>query len=33
MYIQKQEHHKILKVFSALTDPRRPVAVPDAVAG
>jgi hypothetical protein len=32
MYIQKQEHHKILKVFSALTDARKP-AVRDAVAG
>ena len=33
MYIQKQEHHKILKVFSALTDGKRPTAVRDAVAG
>jgi hypothetical protein len=27
MYIQKQEHHKILKVFTALTDGKRPAAV------
>jgi diguanylate cyclase (GGDEF)-like protein/putative nucleotidyltransferase with HDIG domain len=33
MYIQKQEHHKILKVFTALTDGKRPAAVRDAVAG
>jgi diguanylate cyclase (GGDEF)-like protein/putative nucleotidyltransferase with HDIG domain len=33
MYIQKQEHHKILKVFSALTDGRRPNSVSNAVAG
>jgi hypothetical protein len=32
MYIQKQEHHKILKVFTALTDGKQP-AVRDAVAG
>ena len=33
MYIQKQEHHKILKVFNSLTDVRRPKPVRDAVAG
>jgi diguanylate cyclase (GGDEF)-like protein/putative nucleotidyltransferase with HDIG domain len=33
MYIQKQEHHRVLKVFNALTDGRRPAAVRDAVAG
>ncbi|HEX4602693.1 MAG TPA: HD domain-containing phosphohydrolase [Candidatus Angelobacter sp.] len=33
MYIQKQEHHKILKVFNAVTDGRRPASVRDAVAG
>jgi diguanylate cyclase (GGDEF)-like protein/putative nucleotidyltransferase with HDIG domain len=33
MYIQKQEHHKILKVYSSLTDGRRPGNVRDAVAG
>ena len=33
MYIQKQEHHKILKVFNALADGRRPNTVRDAVAG
>jgi len=33
MYIQKQEHHKILKVFNTLTDERRPGPVRDAVAG
>jgi diguanylate cyclase (GGDEF)-like protein/putative nucleotidyltransferase with HDIG domain len=33
MYAQKQEHHKILRVFNAMTDERRPPAVRDAVAG
>jgi GGDEF domain-containing protein len=33
MYLQKQEHHKILKVFTALTDGKRPATVRDAVAG
>jgi len=33
MYIQKQEHHKILKTLNTLTDERRPSAVRDAVAG
>jgi diguanylate cyclase (GGDEF)-like protein/putative nucleotidyltransferase with HDIG domain len=33
MYIQKQEHHKILKVINALTDGRRPNSVRDVVAG
>ncbi len=33
MYIQKQEHHKALKAFAALTEPRKPNGVRDAVAG
>jgi diguanylate cyclase (GGDEF)-like protein/putative nucleotidyltransferase with HDIG domain len=33
MYIQKQEHHKILKVFNALTEPRKANIVRDTVAG
>jgi diguanylate cyclase (GGDEF)-like protein/putative nucleotidyltransferase with HDIG domain len=33
MYMQKQEHHKALKVFNSLTDGRRPGRVRDAVAG
>jgi diguanylate cyclase (GGDEF)-like protein len=33
MYIQKQEHHKILKVFNSLTETRKPNGVRDAVAG
>jgi GGDEF domain-containing protein len=34
MYIQKQEHHKILKVFNAVAEARRPNGgVRDAVAG
>ena len=33
MYIQKQEHHKSLKVFNAVADARRSGAVRDAVAG
>ena len=33
MYIQKQEHHKILKALNTLTDERRPGSVRDAVAG
>jgi diguanylate cyclase (GGDEF)-like protein len=33
MYIQKQEHHKILKVFNTLPDVRRPNAVRAEVAG
>jgi GGDEF domain-containing protein len=33
MYIQKQGHHKILKVLNTLSDERRPGAVRDAVAG
>jgi diguanylate cyclase (GGDEF)-like protein/putative nucleotidyltransferase with HDIG domain len=33
MYIQKQEHHKILKVIDSLKDVRRPSGVRDAVAG
>ncbi len=33
MYIQKQEHHKVLKVFNSLTDVRHGNGVRDAVAG
>ncbi|HZI57912.1 MAG TPA: HD domain-containing phosphohydrolase [Verrucomicrobiae bacterium] len=33
MYIQKQEHHKILKVLNTVADVRRPGTVRDAVAG
>lgn len=33
MYMQKQEHHKILKVFNSLTEGRRPGNIRDAVAG
>jgi diguanylate cyclase (GGDEF)-like protein/putative nucleotidyltransferase with HDIG domain len=33
MYIQKQEHHKILKVLNTLSDERRPGTIRDAVAG
>jgi diguanylate cyclase (GGDEF)-like protein/putative nucleotidyltransferase with HDIG domain len=33
MYIQKQEHHKLLKVLNSLTDVRRGNGVRDAVAG
>lgn len=33
MYIQKQEHHKILKAFNSVVDGRRNNAVRDAVAG
>jgi diguanylate cyclase (GGDEF)-like protein/putative nucleotidyltransferase with HDIG domain len=33
MYIQKQEHHKILKTINALADGRRPSNVRDVVAG
>jgi diguanylate cyclase (GGDEF)-like protein/putative nucleotidyltransferase with HDIG domain len=33
MYIQKQEHHKILKTINALADGRRPTNVRDVVAG
>ena len=33
MYMQKQEHHKTLKVFNSLTEGRRPGRVRDAVAG
>jgi diguanylate cyclase (GGDEF)-like protein/putative nucleotidyltransferase with HDIG domain len=33
MYIQKQEHHKILKTINALVDGRRPSNVRDVVAG
>jgi hypothetical protein len=32
MYMQKQEHHKILKAFNAAAEARRPL-VRDAVAG
>jgi hypothetical protein len=33
MYIQKQEHHKILKALNTVADVRRPGTVRDAVAG
>jgi diguanylate cyclase (GGDEF)-like protein/putative nucleotidyltransferase with HDIG domain len=33
MYIQKQEHHKILKTINALAEQRRPSSVRDVVAG
>jgi len=33
MYLQKQEHHKVLKVFTALTDEKRTAPVRDVVAG
>ena len=33
MYIQKQEHHKALKVFSSLTETRKPNGARDAVVG
>ena len=33
MYMQKQEHHKVLKVFNALTESRHSSGVRDAVAG
>jgi GGDEF domain-containing protein len=33
MYIQKQEHHRILKVINSLADGRRPSNARDAVVG
>ncbi|HEY1936876.1 MAG TPA: HD domain-containing phosphohydrolase [Candidatus Angelobacter sp.] len=33
MYAQKQEHHKVLRVFNSMADERRPPTVRDAVAG
>jgi hypothetical protein len=33
MYIQKQEHHKMLKVFNAVAEARRTNGVRDVVAG
>jgi hypothetical protein len=33
MYIQKQEHHKFLKIYNAATDGRRLNAIRDVVVG